>query len=120
MKTVKALYALSGDPITRGHIHIIERAAKLFTELTVGIGINPAKKYLFALEERLELAKVALSAYKNVKVVAFRGLLVDYAYENNISVIVRGLRNSDDFTMEFMLHQIGESQKMNSDKIGER
>lgn len=117
MKTIKAIYAFSGDPITHGHIHIIERASKIFSELIVGIGINPSKKYLFSLEERLQLAKEALSIYKNVKVVAFKGLLVDYAFENNISVIIRGLRNNEDFNMELMLHQIGESQKMNIETI---
>jgi pantetheine-phosphate adenylyltransferase len=117
MKNTKAIYAFSGDPITFGHINIIERASRLFNELIVGIGINPAKKYLFQLEERVQLAQEALSKFKNVKVVAFRGLLVDYAYENDISVIIRGLRNSEDFTMEFMLHQVGESQKMNIETI---
>lgn len=117
MKPTKAIYAFSGDPITYGHIHIIERAAKIFNELIVGIGINPAKKYLFTLEERLELATKALAKFKNVKVVAFQGLLVDFAFENDISVIIRGLRNSEDFNMEIMLHQIGESQKCNIETL---
>lgn len=117
MKTIKAIYAFSGDPITLGHIHIIERTAKIFQEVIVGIGINPAKKYLFSLEERVELAKTALIKYKNVKVIAFRGLLVDYAFENDIPVIIRGLRNSEDFNVELMLHQIGESQQMNLETI---
>lgn len=117
MKNTKAIYAFSGDPITLGHIHIIERASRLFNQLIVGIGINPAKKYLFSLEERVQLAEEALAKFKNVQVVPFRGLLVDYAFENDISVIIRGLRNSEDFSMEFMLHQIGESQKMNIETI---
>lgn len=117
MKPVKAMYAFSGDPITFGHIHIIERASKLFEHLVVGIGVNPAKKYLFTLEERLAIAQQALSRYKNIEVVLFRGLLVDYAFEHNISVIIRGLRNSEDFNMELLLHQIGESQKANIETI---
>lgn len=117
MKTTKAIYAFSGDPITNGHIHIIERAGKIFDELIVGIGINPAKKYLFSLEERLMLAVEALRGFKNIRVVAFRGLLVDYAFENDIPIIIRGLRNSEDFNMELMLHQIGESQKTNIETI---
>ncbi|MCC6370115.1 MAG: pantetheine-phosphate adenylyltransferase [Bacteroidia bacterium] len=117
MKTTKAIYAFSGDPITLGHMQVIERALKVFGELTVGIGVNPAKKYLFTLEERLELAQRALSEYANVKVVLFRGLLVDYAFENGISVVIRGLRNSEDFNMELLLHQIGESQKYNIETI---
>ena len=117
MKPTKAIYAFSGDPITYGHIHIIERAAKIFNELIVGIGINPAKKYLFTLDERLDLASKALAKYGNVKVAAFQGLLVDFAFENDIPVIIRGLRNSEDFNMEIMLHQIGESQKCNIETI---
>ena len=117
MKNTRAIYAFSGDPITFGHIHIIERAARIVDELIVGIGINPAKKYLFSIEERLQLAKDALAKYKNVTVISFRGLLVDYAFENNISIIIRGLRNNEDFNMEIMLHQIGESQKSNIETI---
>jgi len=117
MKPTKAIYAFSGDPITYGHIHVIERAAKIFNELVVGIGINPAKKYLFTIEERLELATKALAKFKNVKVVPFQGLLVDFAFENDIPVIIRGLRNSEDFNMEIMLHQIGESQKCNIETL---
>lgn len=117
MNSTKAIYAFSGDPITYGHIQIISRAAKIFNELIVGIGINPAKKYLFSLEERVEMAKESLHTYENVKVVAFSGLLVDYAFENNISVIIRGLRNSEDFNMELLLHQIGESQKINIETV---
>lgn len=111
----KAIYAFSGDPITLGHLDIIERAAKVFDELTVAIGVNPGKKYLFSLEERALLAKTATSHIPNVKVVYFHGLLVDYAYENNIPTVIRGLRNSEDFNFELMLHQIGESQKMDID-----
>lgn len=117
MTETKAIYAFSGDPITFGHMNVIDRASKIFKDLTVGIGMNPAKKYLFSLEERLELAKAALSTYKNIKVVLFRGLLVDYAFENNIQVIVRGLRNGEDFNMELLLHQIGESQKYNIETL---
>ena len=111
----RAIYAFSGDPITFGHIDIIERAVKVFDDLIVGIGANPNKKYLFSLEERELMAKNALADLKNVQVVSFRGLLVDYAYENNIPTIIRGIRNSQDFNFELMLFQIGESQKMKID-----
>src|SRR6476659_3693204 len=111
----KAIYAFSGDPITFGHLDIIERAAKVFDELVVAIGVNPAKKYLFTLEERTALAKKATCHIPNIKVVYFKGLLVDYAYENNIQTIIRGLRNSEDFNFELMFHQVGESQKVNID-----
>ena len=111
----RAIYAFSGDPITLGHIDIIKRAVNVFDELIVGIGFNPNKKYLFSLEERKTIAKKALADIKNVEVISFRGLLVDYAYENNIPTIIRGIRNSEDFNFELMLFQIGKSQKMKID-----
>jgi len=111
----RAIYAFSGDPITLGHIDIIKRAAKVFDELIVGIGVNPNKKYLFTPEERKTIARKALAELKNVVVISFKGLLVDYAYENNIPIIIRGIRNSNDFNFELMLYQIGETQKMKID-----
>lgn len=111
----RAIYAFSGDPITLGHIDIIKRAAKVFDELIVGIGVNPNKKYLFNPEERKTIARKALADLKKVAVISFKGLLVDYAYENNIPIIIRGIRNSNDFDFELMLYQIGETQKMKID-----
>jgi pantetheine-phosphate adenylyltransferase/dephospho-CoA kinase len=111
----KAIYAFSGDPITFGHLDIIERAARVFDHLIVGIGVNPTKKYMFDLKERAELARNATAHLRNVEVVHFPGLVVDYAYENDIPAIIRGLRNSEDFNFEIMLHQIGASQKKNID-----
>ena len=74
MKRV-AVYAFSGDPITFGHIHIIERAVRAFDEVIVAIGRNPAKKYLFSLEERVDMAKKALVHLPQVRVDMFTGLL---------------------------------------------
>lgn len=111
----KAIYAFSGDPITYGHIDIIERASRAFDAVVVGIGVNPDKKYMFNLEERIEMAQSSLSKFRNVDVVSFQGLLVDYAYENGIGVIVKGVRNAADFDYENVLHQIGESQKLGVD-----
>ncbi|OGO84459.1 MAG: hypothetical protein A2Y22_05480 [Clostridiales bacterium GWD2_32_59] len=108
----KAVYAFSGDPITYGHIDIIKRAAKIFDEIIVAIGVNPDKSYVFSLEERLDMAEKSLSMYKNVKVMAFRGLLVDFAYENNASVIIRGIRDTGDFGYEKLLYLASESQKL--------
>lgn len=113
----KAIYGFSGDPITFGHIDIIKRALALFGELTVGIGVNPAKKYFFNLEERRKIAEESLRFLPNVEVIAFRGLLVDYAYENNIKTVIRGIRNGEDLNYELMLHQIGESQKQEIDTV---
>ena len=113
----KVIYGFSGDPITFGHIDIIQRAVKVFGQLVVGIGMNPAKKYFFDLEERRQIAADALRFLPEVEVIAFRGLLVDYAYEHNISTIIRGIRNSEDLNYEMMLHQVGDSQANEIDTI---
>ncbi|MBI2666492.1 pantetheine-phosphate adenylyltransferase [Candidatus Woesearchaeota archaeon] len=124
----KALYAFSGDPITYGHIDIVERAARSFDEIIVGIGKNPDKRYTFSLEERTEMARRSLQHLSKVnvvadkqlenhqvRVVAFEGLLVDYAYEQQIEVIIKGLRDSKDFDYEVQLHNIGDSQRLGID-----
>ena len=112
---IKALYALSGDPITYGHIDIIKRASKAFDKLIVAIGINPQKQYLFTLEERANMARHSLLNFKNVEVKAFEGLLVDFAYENNVDIIVKGVRSGQDFTYEQNLYLMGESQRLGID-----
>lgn len=111
----KALYAFSGDPITYGHIDVVSRTASAFDEVIVGIGVNPDKTYMFTLEERTEMAKRALNHLDNVKVMPVSGLLVDFAYEHKISVIVKGVRNSEDFNYENILHQCGVTQKLGID-----
>ncbi|MBN2736884.1 MAG: pantetheine-phosphate adenylyltransferase [Spirochaetales bacterium] len=111
MKT-RAIYAFSGDPVTFGHIDIIQRASRIFDHLTVAIGVNPDKKYTFSLEQRRKMAEMSLAPIKNVSVIAFEGLLVDYAFEHNIPVIIKGVRNSSDFDYEIWLHQVTDSQKL--------
>lgn len=108
----KALYTGSFDPIHFGHIDAIKRVAKIFDYVIVGMGINPDKKYTFNLEERLDMVRRSLSSLSNVRVGSFQGLTVDYAYEQGIPVIVKGVRNSEDFSYEQMLHQVGESQRL--------
>jgi pantetheine-phosphate adenylyltransferase len=110
-----AIYAFSGDPITFGHIDIIERAAAVFDRLIVAIGTNPSKKYLFSVEERSEMARRSLSQFKNVEVKTFDGMLVDFAYEQNVQVIVKGVRSSKDFEYEQGLHSLGDSQRLGID-----
>lgn len=107
----RAIYAFSGDPITYGHINIIKRAANFFDEVVAGIGVNPSKSYMFTLEERTEMAQNALEGLRNVKVTSFEGLLVDYAYEQAIPVIIKGVRNAADFDYERALKEIGDSQR---------
>jgi pantetheine-phosphate adenylyltransferase/dephospho-CoA kinase len=111
----KAIYAFSGDPITYGHIDVVKRASRVFDEVWVAIGSNPDKKYLFSLEERERMARNSLEDIPNVKVVSFSGTLVDFAYENSIDLVVKGIRDSKDFDYEVALHKIGESQKLGID-----
>ncbi len=110
-----AIYAFSGDPITVGHLDIIKRAAAVFDRLVVAIGVNPNKHYLFSQEERVEMARRSVLTLPNVEVKAFTGMLVDFAYENEIDVIVKGVRSAADFAYELNLHNLGESQNLGID-----
>ena len=110
MKT--GIYALSGDPITNGHIDIILRSKAAFDNLIVAIGNNPTKKYMFNMEERLHLAQEALKNHGDIKVVSFEGMLSDFAYEQKANFIVRGVRNNEDFNYESILHQINHAQNL--------
>lgn len=109
---MNALYAFSGDPITKGHLDLIERAYRLFSNLTIGIGVNPEKKYTFSLEERLEMVRHCTKHLPNIKITSYTGLLSDFVYENNIDIVVRGIRNSKDLNDEYNLHLACKSQGM--------
>ena len=89
--------------MTNGHADLIERAAKLFKHVVIGIALNPSKKPRFTLDERIELLKTVTAHLDNVEVVGFSGLLVDFAKEQQASVLVRGLRAVSDFEYEFQL-----------------
>jgi pantetheine-phosphate adenylyltransferase len=99
----RAVYAGTFDPLTNGHIDLIERSLKLFPEVVVAVAANPGKLPLFTLEERVALASEVLSAHENAKVVGFSNLLVDFAQQLGASVILRGLRAVSDFEFEFQL-----------------
>ena len=99
----RAVYAGTFDPLTNGHIDLIERGLKLFPEVVVAVAANPDKSPLFTLEERVALASEVLSAHENAKVVGFSNLLVDFAQQSGASVILRGLRAVSDFEFEFQL-----------------
>lgn len=99
----KALYPGSFDPITFGHIDIIERLSRLYSEIIVLIAKAPNKNYLFEAEERAALVRECLKKIKNVKVEIHDGLTVDYAKKNKASVIVRGLRAVSDFEYEMSM-----------------
>lgn len=113
----KAIYAFSGDPITYGHVDVVRRAAKIFDQVIVAIGVNPDKSYMFSLEERTAMAKHSLRQLKNVKVISFTGMLVDFAYEQGAEVIVKGVRDTKDFEYERYLNQLGESQKLGMETV---
>jgi pantetheine-phosphate adenylyltransferase len=112
-----AIYPLSADPITFGHIDIIERALKVFDRLVVAIGQNSNKKYLFSLEERAKIAKKVLEKYENLEVIGFDNLLTDLVKQKNIYCIVRGVRNSNDYLNEVNLYQNYLSQEQNLEFI---
>ncbi|MCL1124390.1 pantetheine-phosphate adenylyltransferase [Shewanella surugensis] len=99
----RAIYPGTFDPITNGHTDLIERAAKLFQHVVVAIASNPSKQPRFTLEERVELVKLVTAHLDNVEVVGFNGLLVDFAKQQNASVLLRGLRAVSDFEYEFQL-----------------
>lgn len=103
MKTTIAIYPGTFDPITNGHSDLVQRAGKLFETVIVAIAANPSKKPFFSIDERIELAKAALSDFDNVKVCGFDSLLVDFARSSNAQVILRGLRAVSDFEYEFQL-----------------
>lgn len=105
-----AVYAFSGDPITYGHIDIIKRARQLFPKIIVAIGTNPDKKYTFDLKEREQLAKQALAHLKDVTVMSFNGLVVDFAYEQSAQTIIKGVRDPQDFQYEQTLNSVSQSQ----------
>jgi len=102
MKT-RAVYPGTFDPVTNGHIDLIERGAALFDHLQVAILSNTDKIPLFSLEERIEMLEVAVRRYRNVSVATFEGLLVDYAEKIGASVIVRGIRAVSDYEYELQM-----------------
>ena len=102
----KALYAGSFDPVTNGHLNIIERAAALFDSLTVLIAVNANKNNLFDLGERLEIMKEVTGHLSNVTVETFSGLLADYVNEHRFDAYIRGLRGTTDFENELHMAQM--------------
>ena len=101
-KSIKAIFAGSFDPVTNGHVDIIERASKLFDELKIGVLINPNKNSLFTIEERMNLIKEATCHIDNVEIIFFEGLLIDYCKQNDISVLVRGVRSAADVDLSLI------------------
>ena len=103
MSEVIAIYPGSFDPITNGHLDLVERAAGMFSRVVVAITENTEKRALFTLEERKKLVEQAIAAFKNVEVDTFSGLLVSYAEKKKARVVLRGLRAVSDFEFELQM-----------------
>ncbi|MGI8820077.1 MAG: pantetheine-phosphate adenylyltransferase [Chthoniobacterales bacterium] len=99
----RAIYPGSFDPVTNGHLDVIDRARKLFDEVIVGVAHNDQKQPLFSLAERIELLRTALGDADRVQVAQLDGLLVDFAVKQNAAAIIRGLRAVSDFEFEFQM-----------------
>ncbi|HCN20386.1 MAG: pantetheine-phosphate adenylyltransferase [Planctomycetes bacterium RIFCSPHIGHO2_02_FULL_50_42] len=99
----KAVYPGTFDPLTFGHLDVVERGSKVFDEVIVAIGINPIKEPLFSVEERKQMIADHIKHLKNVKVDSFEGMLVDYLRKKNIHIILRGIRTVSDFEYEFQM-----------------
>ena len=103
---MKILIPGSFDPPTNGHIDVITRCLKVFDEVLVGVIVNPSKESLFSTEVRSEMLNEVFSKNKNVTVKSFEGLLVDFAKDNNVNAIVKGLRAMTDFDYELQMAQM--------------
>jgi len=98
-----AIYPGSFDPVTNGHLDIIQRSLKIFDKVIVAILHNSTKEFLFTIEERIEMLEESLNGFSNIEVNKFDGLLVDYAKKHKADTIVRGMRAVSDFEYEFQL-----------------
>ena len=96
----RVIFPGSFDPITLGHVDIIERGVTLFDELIIAIGVNSGKEYMFSLAERKHFIENCFKGNPKIKVVSYEGLTVDFCMKNNVDFILRGLRNPADFEFE--------------------
>jgi pantetheine-phosphate adenylyltransferase len=98
-----AIYPGSFDPITNGHLDIVERGLSIFDKIIVAILLNPSKDALFSVEERMEMLQISMKKFSRVEFDTFDGLLVDYAHERKANAILRGMRAVSDFEYEFQM-----------------
>jgi pantetheine-phosphate adenylyltransferase len=104
-----AVFAGSFDPITLGHVNVMERAAPLFDQVILGIGTNTTKQYMFQLEQRLQWAQSALHHLPNVSVQTFHGLTIDFCQSIGAQYLLRGIRNGGDFEYERSIAHMNKS-----------
>ena len=107
----KAIYPGSFDPVTKGHLDIIIRSSKIMSHLTVTVLENPRKVATFDIEKRIKMLKFIIEPYKNVEVDYYKGLLIDYAQQKEVNIIIKGLRAISDFEFEFQMALV--NQKLN-------
>src|SRR6185436_8661962 len=100
---IKAVYPGTFDPLTRGHEDLVRRASRLYDPLILGVADSRAKRTFFTLEERVAMAREVVGKLKNVEVVGFSGLLIDFVRKQRAQLVVRGLRAVSDFEYEFQL-----------------
>ena len=112
-----ALCPGSFDPPTNGHIDVIERAARYFDSVVVAVIANPSKQPMFSLEERTEMLGDALAHVENVEISSFDGLLVDFARERGLSIVVKGLRAVSDFEYELQMAQMNSALEPGMDTM---
>jgi len=115
--TKKAIYPGTFDPVTNGHIDIIERACKIFDKIIVAVADNKDKKTMFSLEVRVEMMKKATEKFKKVEVKPFNSLLVEFAKKEDIKIIIRGLRAVSDFEYELQMGYANKSLDESIDTI---
>src|SRR5215203_6246816 len=113
----RAIYPGSFDPVTNGHLDVIERARKLFDRVIVAVAHNDQKQPLFNLEERLQLLRLSLDGADGVRVAALDGLLVNFALEQKASAVIRGLRAVSDFEFEFQMALMNRKLEANVETI---
>jgi len=113
----RAIYPGTFDPLTNGHLDIIERSAKIFDEIVVAIGDNPDKNPLFSVAERATMIKKATSHLPNITIVKFNSLLVDLSSELNSNIIIRGIRTATDFEYESQMTYANNSLKKELETI---
>ena len=102
-RTSRAIYPGTFDPITRGHEDLVRRASTLFDEMIVAVADSRGKSPFFTVEERVAMATETLAPFKNVRVVGFSGLLMDFLHKHDAKIILRGLRAVSDFEYEFQM-----------------